>query len=207
MIIECSYCEVKVFGKVIAEHIADDPEVPYTSHVQLMECPRCKNTLVGGFDRFFNEDLEDFHEVVRLWPNQEIFSPSEIPEICRASIVEAKLCYKAKAFSATAVMCGRVLEGICKHHGTTSKNLFTGIKELREKKIIDERIYLWSEQLRYHRNIGAHASEEKVTKEDAGDLLEFVTAICDYVFVLNKKFDEFMSRKKKPETIQKNPSS
>lgn len=202
MIIECSYCEVRVFGTVIAEHVTRDPDVPYTSYVQLMECPRCKNTLIGGYDRFYDEDPEDMNEVVRLWPNQEIFSPLDIPEICRVSIVEAKLCYKAKAFSATAVMCGRVLEGICKHHGTTSKNLFAGIKELRENKIIDERIYLWSEQLRRHRNIGAHASEEKVAKEDAKDLLDFVIAICDYVFVLNKKFDAFMSRKKITEDVK-----
>lgn len=202
MIIECSYCEVRVFGKVIAEHVTRDPDVPYVSYVQLMECPRCNNTLIGGYDNFPDEDPENTNEVVRLWPNQEIFSPLDIPEICRVSIVEAKLCYKAKAFSATAVMCGRVLEGICKHHGTTSKNLFTGIKELREKKIIDERIYLWSEQLRHHRNIGAHASEEKVTKEDARDLLEFVIAICDYVFVLTKKFEEFVSRKKESESSE-----
>lgn len=191
MIIECSQCEVKVFGTIIGEHACRDEEDPDVFCVQLMECPRCKTTLVGGYYEF----EQPVSEVVRLWPKQEIFTPLEIPEICRVSIIEAKLCYKARAYSATAVMCGRVLEGICKHYKTNSKNLFNGIKELREAKVIDERIYLWSEQLRHHRNIGAHASEERVDKEDAKDLLDFVIAICDYVFVLNLKFSEFMARK------------
>lgn len=53
--------------------------------------------------------------------------------------------------------------------------------------------------LREHGNIGAHPSEEKISKEDARDLLDFATAICDYIFVLTKKFDNFMERKRKAE--------
>ena len=46
-------------------------------------------------------------------------------------------------------------------------------------------------------------TEEKITIQDAKDLLDFAQAICDYVFVLNAKFDRFMERKdskSKPET-------
>ncbi len=196
MIIECNFCEVKVFGKVIASHESYYEGDPSPFHAKLLECPRCKNTLLGGYYVF----EEPISELSRLWPLQETYVPHEIPDICRFSIIEAKLCYKAKAYSATAVMCGRALEGICKHHKTSSKDLFNGIKELRDKKIIDERIYLWSEQLRHHRNIGAHASSEKVSKEDAHDLLDFVSAICEYVFVLNERFNDFMARKNKGAT-------
>lgn len=71
-----------------------------------------------------------------------------------------------------------------------------GLKELLEKEIIDKKIFQWSEALRLHRNIGAYASEEKISAEDSRDLLDFTGAICDYVFVLSKKFDSFMKRKK-----------
>jgi hypothetical protein len=53
----------------------------------------------------------------------------------------------------------------------------------------------WGEQLRKHRNTAAHATGEKISREDSTDLLEFVAAICDYIFVLTARFDAFMARK------------
>ena len=45
----------------------------------------------------------------------------------------------------------------------------------------------------------AHATEDKISKEDAKDLLDFAQAICVYVFVLNAKFNRFMERKNEAE--------
>jgi hypothetical protein len=99
---------------------------------------------------------------------------------------------------ACAVMCGRALEGVCRHFKTSSSYLAGGLKELLEKEIIDKRLFQWSQELQRHRNFAAHATDEKITREDAESLLEFVVAICDYVFVLSAKFQDFMSRKAKP---------
>lgn len=95
-------------------------------------------------------------------------------------------------------MSGRTLEGVCNHYLPKSKNLADGIKGLKEKGIIDDRLFHWGEELRKHRNIGAHATDEKISKEDAKDLLDFVNAICEYVFVLTGRFNKFMERKAKP---------
>ena len=46
------------------------------------------------------------------------------------SLIEAKICFKAKAFSACAVMCGRSIEGVCKHHDPKTKTLAGGLKKL-----------------------------------------------------------------------------
>ena len=92
-------------------------------------------------------------------------------------------------------MCGRALEGICRHFETKSPYLSGGLKELLDREIIDKRLYQWSQELQRQRNLAAHASEEKVSQDDATALLEFVTSICDYVFVLSAKFEEFMKRK------------
>lgn len=192
MIIECYKCESKVDAKLLAEHKSyDEEDYPEIFYTVLLECPICKNPLLGGtyLDSPIASDLP------RLWPQPETYVDWRIPEISSLSLFEAKICFKAKAYSATAVMCGRALEGICKHHNTSAKTLAGGLKQLKENGIIDERLFLWSEELRKHRNIGAHASTEKVTKEDALDLIEFVSAICDYVFVLNERFNRFMRRK------------
>jgi len=194
MIIECYKCESKVDAKLLAKHESYDPrDYPEHFYAALLECPICKNCLLGGTSYFDSLEASD---IQRLWPKPETYVDFRIPEICKLSLIEAKTCFKAKAYSATAVMCGRVLEGICQHHKTSAKSLANGLKELKEKTIIDERLFLWGEELRKHRNIGAHATTEKVTKEDALDLVDFVTAICDYVFVLNERFNRFMNRKK-----------
>lgn len=97
-------------------------------------------------------------------------------------------------------MCGRSIEGVCKHHDPKTKTLAAGLKKLREDGVIDDRIFGWGETLRENRNLGAHATTEKVSRDDAKDLLDFSIAICEYVFVLNAKFERFQNRRsnKKP---------
>ena len=75
------------------------------------------------------------------------------------------------------------------------KNLFHGLKELLDREVIDKRLFRWSEELRLHRNLAAHATDEQFSHDDAEDLFAFATAICDYIFVLKDKFDSFMERK------------
>ncbi len=197
MIIECPYCESKVDGEVEGEHESYHPEHdPFPFKAVLLKCPVCNNALLGGSDlEQTGPDTSKWSNLNRLWPQQETYINWEIPNIARNSLVEARTCYKAKAYSACAVMSGRTLEGVCQHHSTKDKNLVNGLKELKDKGIIDDRLYQWGEELRKHRNIGAHATEDNISKEDAKDLLDFAQAICDYVFVLNAKFNRFMERK------------
>jgi hypothetical protein len=200
MIIECPYCESKVDGEVKGEQESYDPEeegLPFK--VVLLKCPVCKNALLGGSDLVLNgpDTSPEWSNLNRLWPQQETYINWEIPAIARNSLVEARSCFKARAYSACAVMSGRTLEGVCLHHSTKSKTLDHGLKELKDSGIIDDRLYQWSEELRKQRNIGAHATEEKISKDDAKDLLDFAQAICDYVFVLNARFNRFMERKNK----------
>jgi Domain of unknown function (DUF4145) len=194
MIIECHICEAMVDAKLIAEHKSCDADDPAEFYSHLLECPQCHTTLLGG--RYEFEDPGD--PLTRMWPQPIRHLSISIPLATRNSLEEARLCFKARAYSACTVMSGRALEGICRHFGTQKVNLGPGIKQLREKGIIDARLGTWAEELQKARNLSAHASEEKVTKEDAQDLLDFVEAICEYVFVLTAKFDSYMARRKKP---------
>lgn len=197
MIIECPHCESKVDGIVKGEVRDNDPEYPFSCKRVLVECPVCKSALLGITEEIqVGPDEWEWDSLHRLWPPMDSNVDAQIPEIARVSLVEAKLCFKAKAFSACAVMCGRTIEGLCIHHETKSQNLAGGLKELKERDIIDSRLFEWGEALRKHRNIGAHATAEKISKEDAKDLLDFSTAMCEYVFVLNEKFNRFKARNK-----------
>ena len=202
MIIECPYCESKVNGKVIGTHESFAEEAPFPFRALLLECPACLEPLLGGQEQFqTGVDRYEWSEITRLWPKPRKRVDWNIPDVVRDSLEEARLCYKVGAYRACAVMCGCALEGICAEYGTKAETLANGLKELRDKKIIEGRLFEWGEELRKRRNIGSHATGEKITKEDARDLLDFVSAICDYVFVLSAKFENFMQRKApKPNT-------
>ena len=68
---------------------------------------------------------------------------------------------------------------------------------LKTNQIIDQRLFDWGDALRKERNIGAHASDEEVTKDDARDIIDFTIAIFDYVYRLSTKYEDYMARKNK----------
>ena len=75
-------------------------------------------------------------------------------------------------------------------------SLSEGIERLRASKVIDDRLYDWSQQLRAFRNIAAHAQDVAISRQDAEDLQSFVYAIVEYVYDLADRYDEFKGRTK-----------
>jgi hypothetical protein len=198
MIIECPHCESKVDcdEKGHVDISLEYTDVP--TKVMLLVCKVCGNALLGMSELIqIDYDTWEWDSASRLWPAPETEVDWTIPEIVRNSLIEAQICFKAKAYSACAVMCGRAIEGVCKCYDSETKTLASGIKKLREAGVIDERMYSWAEALRENRNLGAHATTERVTKEDARDLLDFSIAICEYIFILYEKFDCFQKRRAK----------
>lgn len=197
MIFECGYCESKVDGKIIGEHDFFNGEEPPTK-VTFLECPVCHDSsLVNqeiweGFSPE-GEHITNWGESVRVWPKVDIVDwryPAEV----KLSLEEARRCFKAQAYNACAVMCGRTLESICAEFDIKGKMLVNGLNKLLEKDVIDKKIYQWSEALRIQRNIGAHALDKKINREDAEDILDFTNAICQYIFVLSIQFNNFKKR-------------
>jgi hypothetical protein len=132
-----------------------------------------------------------------MWPQPKKYVSWTIPSGIRTSIEESQTCVSAGAYIASAAMSGRALEGVCRHFKTKSKYLGAGLEELKESEVIDKRLLEWGKELQKHRNIAAHAGDEKINPQDAKDLLDFVIAICEYVFVLTEKFEKFMERARK----------
>lgn len=197
MLIECNICESRVDARILKSHESYDPETdPSPFRATLLECPGCKNSLLVGQ---YHEGTDPNGDAIwdnpaRVWPAPDRYVSWEIPAIVRVSLEEAEQAFKGKAYTACAVMCGRALEGICRHYKTRSQYLGGGLKELANNKIIDGRLMEWSDALRAQRNAAAHASTVKVSRADASDLLDFVHAITEYVFVLTKKYEKFKER-------------
>jgi len=203
--VDCAECEATVKAEIMATHetkyfderlLIDLPD----NRVSLVVCPSCDQALVAletwKGEGEFGSDL--WSSPLRVWPRPPRELSSKIPDIVQISLEEAQRCHRARAHTAGAVMCGRALEGICNNFKTKDRNLGKGLRELLDRGIIDERLFKWSQELQRHRNLAAHATGEKISREDATDLLDFLSAICEYVFVLTPKFQSFMGRKSKP---------
>lgn len=193
--IDCPSCSIRVSAEVIAAVEVREEGMPGPI-ISLCKCPGCDSALVSE-QHFYDYDGHDVNYTAprRVWPEPQRDTHASVPAIVQVSLSEAHRCFQAAAYTACAVMCGRALEGVCVHFKTPGNMLAKGLTNLRERAIIDERLFEWGEELRKHRNIAAHASETAISKPDALDLLDFVNAIVDYIFVLSARFDSFKSRK------------
>jgi HEPN domain-containing protein len=137
----------------------------------------------------------EWNHAERLWPTPAASEVSaSIPEAARRDIKDAQKCIAHGIYSAAAVLCGRALERLIKEKAGAHM-IAKGLAELKSKGIIDERLFAWAEALRRERNIGAHASDEDTTKENAQDIVDFTIAIFDYVYTLAEKYEKYVSRK------------
>jgi hypothetical protein len=221
-IVDCPHCKAKVGAQENARVQHQEWNVhamePFGERILVGTCPSCKTLIVGrseqtSFEGFEGDEEDHFADVVRVYPHPpKVFSSYRIPRVALDSLSEADKALQAGAHLATCVMLGRALEAICRDilqpksdakSGQAAKQkhimLGAGIKQLKEKKFIDDRLYDWSQQLQGFRNLSAHPDEDfSVSRADAEDLQAFVYAITEYIYDLTDRYEQFKKRLEKP---------
>lgn len=186
MILQCGQCGSTVKAEFVADYkYTYLPDVEST--VTFWKCPECNHPFVTDIDKIFG--------LMVLYPPPDIQLNPELPNKLHFAYEEALSCYKAKAYTATAIMCRKILEGICAEQGVKGKNLVKSLKELRDKGIIENRLYEWADVLRVSGNEAAHDAGITISSEDAWDILEFTNSLLEYIFVFRGRFEEFKKRR------------
>jgi hypothetical protein len=195
VVIDCPGCATRVNAAVRGAVHDNDSE----SAVVLVRCPSCEGPLVGLTQVYQDEHNNwRYEHAERVWPAPSTVELSaSIPENVRRDIKDAQKCLSHGIFSAAVVLCGRALERLTKVKAP-GKTLAEGLAELKTQGIIDDRLFEWASALRKERNLGAHAADEEVTKENAEDVLAFTVAIFEYVYTLAEKYAEYVARKAGP---------
>jgi hypothetical protein len=214
-IIDCPTCKAKVAAieEGRAEHAyLDEGNYPHCTRLHVGKCPRCSTLLAGEAEQIrfesFDSEYDEFSDVVRVYPKPpKTFSSYRIPKVATESLLEAERSLQAGAHIAACAMLGRALEALCRDLLRPAKPdeaagkrikpimLAEGIKQLKERNIIDERLYNWSQELHAFRNLAAHPDEESaISRDDAEDLQAFVYAITEYVYDLTDRYAEFKER-------------
>lgn len=134
-----------------------------------------------------------YPKIIRKSDVDRVALPSRVGESFR----EAALCEGVGAWLATAVMVRRTLEAIAKEFDASVKTLVAGLDTLRTNGLISEELHQWGTELRFIGNIGAHATDDVITRQDAQDAMEFLRAIVETIYLLRPKFQEMQLRRKK----------
>ena len=216
-IIDCPWCKAKVAalesGRVTDTGFAEEIGEPYGQTLIVGKCPMCKSLLAGeshqiAFERY-DSDEDRWSDTVRIYPKPpKTFASHRIPRVVTDSIMEGDRSLQVNANIAACVMMGRALEAVCRDVLTKAEPktpssasspkkpimLGAGIKQLKEKGIIDERLFDWSQQLHAFRNLAAHPEDVSISRHDAEDLQTFVYAIIEYIYDLSDRYAEFKER-------------
>lgn len=220
-VVDCPRCRAKVaaveHGRAERHGVEDGSGEPWGERVLVGTCPRCSEIIVGQSTQIefggYTADEDQWSDVARVFPKpSKAFSSYRIPRVVKESLIEADRSLQANANIASCVMFGRALEAMCQNilGGVKDPSLLDppgskpakrryislseGIERLRAQKVIDDRLYDWSQQLRAFRNVAAHAQDVTISREDAEDLQTFVYAIIEYVYDLADRYDEFKAR-------------
>jgi uncharacterized protein DUF4145 len=185
----CGYpSSAYVAGKISRE--GDDEDGPFD--LSLIECEFCRSPSL------VRQDEESEAAPIEVWPTSQRTLHESIPGGIREGVIEAHKCFEAGAFLATAVMVRRAIEGFCADQGVNHKTVHRALQELVQRKVIDARLLEWADGLRVLGNVGAHFTDQAITRQDAADALDLMEALLDYVYVFSVKFEEFKARRDTP---------
>jgi hypothetical protein len=132
-----------------------------------------------------------------MFPHTDLRVNPNAPLDIRAAFEEACACYRSQAYTASAIMCRKTIEGVCSAHGVAEQNLSASLRKMKEVGLIDERLFEWSDALRIVGNEAAHGVGLTVAQPDAKDTIEFTNAILDYMFSYRDRFEQFKRRRAK----------
>lgn len=190
MLLECKHCSALVDASVVGDFTANDGDAP-PYKFSLARCPQCSSALLA-----VQEDYGGGWDSPGLvYPPDDFRLGYQVPEQLRTVFDEAARSFKAKAFTASAIMCRKSLEGLCVEKGYNTGNLAVRLKALRDTQIIESRLFEWADQLRLSGNDAAHDLGVTISPEEARDIMEFTQALLEYVYTFQARFEVFKSRR------------
>lgn len=199
-VVFCAACRVNTATAVVASYLDRTREGFLQSRFLLATCPRCDGVsmVVQDFEGpaiSHGLEVDSWSNGKQVFPARGRTLPDALPSRVERACREAIVCEEARAWLATAVMAGRALEAVAKEHDASTKNLADGLAKMKAAGVISDELLAWSQELRFLRNIGAHASDQDISEEDARDALDFLEAIIETIYVLRERHAKMRARR------------
>lgn len=142
MIIQCSECrqyiEAKEAGSYWRHFDGREPSCRYT----LLACTACSSPILVRQTNIGNmAEGDKWDTPFVVFPQIDVRVNPNAPKEIRAACEEACACYRSQAYTASAIMCRKTIEGVCVEHGVVERNLSASLKKMKENGLIDERLF------------------------------------------------------------------
>jgi hypothetical protein len=199
----CRHCDTHSRSEVIAtadwiEYEQDGtyrggPEYRY----RLVRCTACRDVslLVAMQIAWRDDDTGVYGDDHAVYPAPPRSLSIAIPKNLQRCFQEARSCYQARAYNASAIMCRRALEILALERGIKEGSLARSLVKLKDQGDIDQRLFDWCDALRFAGNQAAHEVDQDVTQADAKDMNDLTEATIDYVYVFQARYEEFKKRR------------
>lgn len=197
-VVMCKWCEKQVNALVEGEYSHYFDEVGEPMGWTLLRCPKCNQPMLSVQDYYDDGEEWTAGDPRIVYPESYKKLDHNVPEAIRKSYDEAVTCFGVRAYTASAIMCRRTLEAVVEEKIPKKQPLATGIKALQKQGLIDPQLVEWAEMLRVSGNKAAHEVGQNISKQDAGDTIDFTHALVEYLFTYKQKFEQFKERAKKP---------
>jgi len=201
-VVHCERCKKPMAAKPHGSYETMSPGGTYWAVVTtLMECIGCHSPFVVQSSSPALDDFDNWNDNQWTLPEQVLPPIDEavdesVPTAISKNYLEARRSLRGQNFTAAVVMCRRTLEFICNHFNADGNDLFTMLKSLRTKLVLDDRMHSWGDNIiRFMGNKGAHAYEDDIDPDDAADAVEFTKAFIQYLFVFDAAFHKHMERR------------
>lgn len=135
-------------------------------------------------------------EIVYPNPLPEPTDP-DVPEEIRADLDEAKRCFQAAAWRATAVMARRAIQSAAIRMGASGERLVEQIAELAKEGKITAALKQWADAIRWVGNDAAHPGGEPVTRDDAEAVLGLAEELLRALFVTPERARKLAEKRRR----------
>ena len=173
--------------------LEDTRGATYDATFVVAVCLACDRPLIY---HIINDNVDGvqnwFQEAGLVWPDESRLHRS-VPQAIRDCYSEAYPIIHL-APSAFAGQIRRALEFLCKDKGAAGRNLAQQVEWLATQQMIPGSLATMAASLRIFGNVAVHATEKKITREEAWALDGFFRSIVEYVYVAPAKLLEFEKR-------------
>lgn len=195
----CPGCSESAIIEVVAEwDLTPGPEDAWEPHNWTVgKCQSCASPslLISEWDQ--GEWSSGWSPRRQVWPETARSLPGAVPKPIRDTYDEAQRCLTVSSYTGAALLARRVVEGICAHLNAQGRTLHDKLQFLKDDGVLDERLHQWSSLVKDIGNEGAHDTSDLVTREDAEEVLSFVEALLDYLYVYRMRFEAFVTRRER----------
>jgi len=180
LLLEDSTEDRAVYGKVAIQAVTHD--APGEATYAILICRACDKRFVAQ---------EEYDGWSAVYPILHMSVAEEIHPRIKSLFEEAHLCFAVGAYRGCLLLCRMALEDMQREQGVS------GLNELMDKGIISPLLYRQAQEVRLWGNMVTHESllPEDIQKDDAEQLLVYLEAILDAIYVQPKRLSTFTQKR------------